>query len=209
MKKLYTNEDELVKMAQMGNEEALEKLINNYSGLINYICQGYFLRDGDKQDLIQEATIGLLEAIKSYNFMAKVKFRNFAFICIKREIDSAVSKSNRKKRQILNNAISIYSNGDKDVNLWGCSFCVGESFLKTEKNVPENIILEKEGLRELRLFLQRELTKLEQKVLDLRLQGFSYKEITHILEIQTKAVDNAVQRIRKKVMHSYKKSGIA
>lgn len=200
-KMLYHNEGELVKLAQLGNEEALEKLLNNYRGFIHYACQNYFLKDGDQQDLVQEATIGLLEAVKAYDFNTKVKFRNFAFLCIKRELDSAVSRSNRKKRQILNNAIPIYSYIDDDHN--GSSFYVGENLIKSEKNTPENSIIEKEGLEELIAFLQKELTRLEQNVLLLRLQGFSYREITCILEIRAKAVDNAIQRIRKKVLNSY------
>jgi RNA polymerase sporulation-specific sigma factor len=205
MKDPYYNENELVVMAQSGDETALEKLICSYMGFIHYIARNYFLKDGDQQDLIQEATIGLLEAIKAYNAETEVKFRNFAFLCIKRELDSAVSKSNRKKRQVLNNAISIYSSTDDDITQAGRSYQIGENFIKTEKDTPENSLLEKEGLRELTVFLQSELTNLEQKVLLLRLQGFSYREITCILEIQSKAVDNAIQRIRKKVMNSYKR----
>lgn len=204
-KMLYYNEGELVKLAQLGNEEALERLLNNYRGFIHYACQNYFLKDGDQQDLVQEASIGLLEAVKAYDFSTNVKFRNFAFLCIKRELDSAVSRSNRKKRQILNNAIPIYSYIDEDNNNFGSSNYVGENLIKTEKNTPENRIIEKEGLEELVCFLQKELTNLEQNVLLLRLQGFSYREITCILEIQAKAVDNAIQRIRKKVLNSYTK----
>ncbi|HOB82691.1 MAG TPA: sigma-70 family RNA polymerase sigma factor [Peptococcaceae bacterium] len=201
----YSNEGELVKLAQVGDEEALEKLINSYRGFIYYICQNYFLKDGDQQDLVQEATIGLLEAIKAYDFNTKVKFRNFAFLCIKRELDSAVTRSNRKKRQILNEAIPIYNHPDDDGNRGGNLFYIGANQLKTEKDTPEESIIEKEELEELILFLQKELTNLEQNVLQLRLQGFSYREITTILEIQTKAVDNAIQRIRRKILNAYTK----
>lgn len=203
MKERYSNEAELVRLAQIGNEEAFEKLVNNYRGFIYYVCQSYFLKDGDQQDLVQEATIGLLEAIKAYDCETKVKFRNFAFLCIKRELDSAVSRSNRKKRQILNEAIPIYNQIEDDSNRIGGPFYVGENFLKTEKDTPENSFIEKEEVEELITFLQKELTNLEQNVLQLRLQGFTYREITTILEIQTKAVDNAVQRIRKKIINAY------
>jgi RNA polymerase sporulation-specific sigma factor len=204
-KNRYSNEAELVKSAQTGDEEALEKLVCSYRGFIYYICQNYFLKDGDQQDLVQEATIGLLEAIKAYDFNTKVKFRNFAFLCIKRELDSAVSRSNRKKRQILNEAIPIYNSVDDDSNRAGGSYYAGENLLKNEKDTPENFFIEKEEVKELIVFLQNELTNLEQNVLQLRLQGFSYREITTILEIQTKAVDNAIQRIRKKIINAYTK----
>jgi RNA polymerase sporulation-specific sigma factor len=116
-----------------------------------------------------------------------------------------VSRSNRKKRQILNEAIPIYNNVDDDSSRTGSSFYVGENLLKNEKDTPENFFIQKEEVKELIIFLQKELTNLEQNVLQLRLQGFSYREITAILEIQTKAVDNAIQRIRKKISNAYTK----
>ena len=201
----HLNEMELIKLAQKGDKRAQERIFKEYLGFIYYICQGYFLRDGEQQDLFQEAAIGLLEAIRAYNFNLNVKFRNFAFLCIKRELDSAVSRSNRKKRQILNNAISIYSNKDDQNNRLDSSYFINEHLIKDENNTPENNFLEKEGLYELIGFLQKELTDLEQDVLMLRLQGFSYREITDILTIQPKAVDNAIQRVRKKISNTYVK----
>ena len=116
-----------------------------------------------------------------------------------------MSRSNRKKRQILNNAISIYSNKDDQNNRLDSSYFINEHLIKDENNTPENNFLEKEGLYELIGFLQKELTDLEQDVLMLRLQGFSYREITDILTIQPKAVDNAIQRVRKKISNTYVK----
>lgn len=205
VKDKYFNEVELLKLAQRGDKRAQERLFKEYRGFIYYICQGYFLKDGDQQDLAQEAAIGLLEAIKAYNFQMNVKFRNFAFLCIKRELDSAVSRSNRKKRQILNNAISIYYNKDECNTRFETSNYISEQLIKDEINTPENNFLEKEGLYELISFLQKELTDMEQEVLLLRLQGFSYREITGILAIQPKAVDNAIQRVRRKITNTYDK----
>ncbi|MBZ4654571.1 MAG: putative polymerase sigma factor [Peptococcaceae bacterium] len=199
------SEEELVQLAQQGNADALEKLLFLYRGFIRYVSQKYYLKDGDQQDLLQEATIGLLEAIKAYDITTKVKFRNFAFLCIKRELDSAVSRSNRKKQQILNEAIPIYAYVDKENARYGTEYYAGDNLLKNEKDTPEANLLEREGLEELIAFLKKELTLLEQKVLMLRLEGRSYREITVILEIQAKAVDNAIQRIRRKVLLAYNK----
>ncbi|MDD2212797.1 MAG: sigma-70 family RNA polymerase sigma factor [Clostridia bacterium] len=205
-KSWYSNETELLKLAQSGDERAQEELLKDYRGFIYYLCKNYFLKDGEQQDLVQEATIGLLEAIKAYDFNKNVKFRNFAFLCIKRELNSAVSRSNRKKRQILNNALSIHSNShDDDSTRFGSSRYAKEHLLKNEKDTPENNFLEKEGVEELIAFLQKKLTCLEQNVLLLRLQGFSYLEITGALAIQPKAVDNAIQRIRRKITNTYDK----
>jgi len=201
----HLNETEFIKLAQRGDKRAQERLFKEYRGFIYYVCQGYFLKDGEQQDLFQEAAIGFLEAIKAFNFNLNVKFRNFAFLCIKRELDSAVSRSNRKKRQILNNAISIYSSKDDCSNRLDAAYFTNEHLLKDENNTPENNFLEKEELFELVGFLQKELTDLEQDVILLRLQGFSYREITDILTIQPKAVDNAIQRVRKKIASTYDK----
>lgn len=201
---LQISEEELVVLAQKGSTEALERLLYLYRGFVRYVCQKYYLKDGDQQDLLQEATIGLLEAIKAYDYKTKVKFRNFAFLCIKRELDSVVSRSNRKKRQILNNAIPIYSFVEEENSRYGTEYYSGENFMKNDKDTPEAALIAREGLQELMEFLNRELTLLEQKVLYLRIEGRSYREITSILEIQTKAVDNAIQRIRRKVLVAYR-----
>lgn len=198
------SEEDLVWHAQQGEREALEQLLLRYRGFMRYVCQRYYLKDGDQQDLLQEAAIGLLEAIKAYNHNTKVKFRNFAFICIKRELDSVVSRSNRKKRQVLNNALPIYSYVEEENARYGSEYYTGENLMKSDKDTPESAIIAREGLRELLEFLQRELTLLEQKVLFLRIEGRSYREITDILEIRSKAVDNAIQRIRRKVTMAYR-----
>lgn len=200
----HLSEEELVLCAQQGDNDALERLLYLYKGFVRYVCRKYYLRDGDQQDLLQEANIGLLEAVKAYDYQAKIKFRNFAFICIKRELDSAVSRTNRKKRQVLNNAIPIYAYVEEENIRYGTEYYSGENFMKSDKETPEGTLIAREGLQELLDFLQRELTHLEQKVLFLRIEGRTYREITSILAIQTKAVDNAIQRIRKKVMTSYK-----
>jgi RNA polymerase sporulation-specific sigma factor len=199
----HLSEEELVLCAQQGDDDALERLLYIYRGFIRYACQKYYLKDGDQQDLLQEATIGFLEAIKAYDYETKVKFRNFAYICIKRELDSAISRSNRKKRQILNNAIPIYAYVEEENSRYGSEYYTGENLMRSTKDTPEEALIAREEVQELIGFLQKQLTNLELKVLFLRIEGLSYREITNTLEIQTKAVDNAIQRIRKKVMLAY------
>jgi len=201
--KFNCSEEELVMLAQQGNDAALEKILQNYRGFIRYVCQRYYLKDGDEQDLLQEASIGLLEAIKAYDYSSEVKFRNFAFICIKRELDSVISRSNRKKRQILNNAIPIYAYVEEENNRYGSEYYSGENLMKCDEDTPEDALIAAEELQELRQFLNKELTDLEQKVLVLRIEGCSYREVTEVLGIRSKAVDNAIQRIRRKVLSAY------
>ncbi|MFZ7104372.1 MAG: sigma-70 family RNA polymerase sigma factor [Peptococcaceae bacterium] len=193
-------EEQLVKLAQDGDSLALENLIKIYQGLMYYICDKYFLRDGEKEDLMQEAAIGLIEAVKAYNPESGKKFKNFAILCITREINSCIKRSNRKKHQILNEAIPIYAyaeNEDERLGI-GVQNWIDRSF-KDESLTPEALLVEQETLNEIMYTVNSSLSDMEKQVLRLRINGHSYNEITLKLNLQTKSVDNAVQRIRKKI----------
>lgn len=193
-------DDELIKFFRNGDELALDILFKNYKGFIYYICNKYYLKDGEKEDLFQEATIGFFEAVRDYQPSCGKKFRNFAFLCVTRELDSCIKKSNRKKHQILNDAIPIYSFSEYEEERLGITpniYC--DKVLEDTSQNPEEMIIEKESIRELLKKINAMLSDLERQVLKLRIKGLSYKEITKILNLQTKAVDNAIQRIRKKI----------
>lgn len=193
-------EENLVLMAQEGDSMALETLIKGFQGFLNYICDKYYLKGGDKDDLIQEANIGLLEAIETYQIDSGKKFRNFAFLCVKRELDSCILKYNRKKHSILNDAIPIFAHADKEEERTGYSYQVSvDRLIKDNTPSPEALIVEKESLSELLSCINSILSDLEREVLFLRITGLSYSEITTKLNLQTKSVDNAVQRIRRKI----------
>jgi len=193
-------EENLVLMAQEGDSMALETLIKGFQGFLNYICDKYYLKGGDKDDLIQEANIGLLEAIEAYQIDSGKKFRNFAFLCVKRELDSCILKYNRKKHSILNDAIPIFAHADKEEERTGYSYQVSvDRLIKDNTPSPEALIVEKESLSELLSCINSILSDLEREVLFLRITGLSYSEITTKLNLQTKSVDNAVQRIRRKI----------
>lgn len=185
----------------MGDKDALEYLIKIYQGLLYYICDKYYLKDGEKDDLVQEATIGLIEAVNAYKFEEKgKKFKNFAILCIRREIDSCIKRSNRKKHQILNEAIPIYSYAESEEERTGVGYQTNvDRILKDQNPTPEALILEKERINELLSQVNSNLSEMEKQVLKLRIKGHSYNEITLQLNLQTKSVDNAVQRIRKKI----------
>ena len=194
------SEENLVLMAQKGDSMALETLIKGFQGFLNYICDKYYLKGGDKDDLIQEANIGLLEAIEAYQIDSGKKFRNFAFLCVKRELDSCILKYNRKKHSILNDAIPIFAHADKEEERTGYSYQVSvDRLIKDNTPSPEALIVEKESLSELLSCINSILSDLEREVLFLRITGLSYSEITTKLNLQTKSVDNAVQRIRRKI----------
>jgi RNA polymerase sporulation-specific sigma factor len=193
------SEEALVKMAQEGDNYALEQLIELYQGLLYFLTEKYYLKDGDRDDLLQEATIGLLEAIQAFK-PGNVKFKNFVILCVKRELDSCIKRSNRKKHQILNNAIPIYSFAENEEERTGNGYQTYlDRVLRDESPSPETIFIEKETLSELMFLVNSVLSDMEKQVLKLRVGGHSYNEITLKLNLQNKSVDNAIQRIRKKM----------
>lgn len=192
------DEAEVIEAAKAGDEMAMEYLLERYQGLLGHICEKYFLRDGERDDLMQEAMIGFVQAVQDYNPESGKQFKNFAFLCVKRELDSCVKRSNRKKHMILNDAVPInYTNGEDEV--------VENEALLMERDktgsviTPESLMLEKESCVETSSILADILSKLEYKVLIMRLMGYSYNEITLLLQLENKSVDNAMQRIRKKL----------
>ena len=95
---------EVIEAARAGDELAMEYLLKHYQGLMSYICDKYYLKDGERDDLMQEAMIGFVQSVKSYKPENGKQFKNFAYLCIKRELDSCVKRSNRKKHMVLNDA---------------------------------------------------------------------------------------------------------
>lgn len=198
------SEENLIKMSKKGDELALEQLIKLYQGLLYFLCDKYYLKDGDREDLLQEATIGLIEAVRAYNPNCGRKFKNFAILCITRELDSCIKRSNRKKHQILNSAIPIFSFADnEDEKSWSSYQMFLDRMLKDHSPSPEDLLIEKEVIIELLRTVNSALSDMEKKVLHLRINGHSYNEITVKLNLQNKSVDNAIQRIRKKVDNKY------
>ena len=193
------DEAEVIEAAKAGDEAAMEYLLEKYQGLLGHICEKYFLRDGERDDLMQEVMIGFVQAVHDYNPESGKQFKNFAFLCVKRELDSCVKRSNRKKHMILNEAVPInYTNGEDE------EIAENEALLmERDKSgniiTPENLMIEKESCVETSSVLADILSKLEYKVLIMRLMGYSYNEITLLLQLENKSVDNAMQRIRKKL----------
>ncbi len=193
------DEAEVIEAAKAGDERAMEYLLERYQGLLGHICEKYFLRDGERDDLMQEAMIGFVQAVQDYNPESGKQFKNFAFLCVKRELDSCVKRSNRKKHMILNDAVPInYTNGEDEEMVENEALLMERD--KTGSVItPESLMLEKESCVETSSILADILSKLEYKVLIMRLMGYSYNEITLLLQLENKSVDNAMQRIRKKL----------
>jgi len=148
--------------------------------------------------------IGFVQSVKSYKPESGKQFKNFAYLCIKRELDSCVKRSNRKKHMVLNDAVSIsaYNNSESEEQVEDKSAYLIERDASGAIVSPENTIVERESYNEIMHKITEILSKMELNVLLMRMMGMSYNEITLALQLENKSVDNAVQRIRKKVNKS-------
>jgi len=186
--------EETLRDAKGGNQDAMEVVINNYKGFVRMNAKNYFLLGAEKEDLIQEGTIGLLKAIKAYDTDKAASFKTFATICVKRQIITAIKKANSNKNKALNTSIGI-ENENKETNR-EVDYSRGLKSYRTYN--PEELALSKEQVGGLRNHLELKLSPLETKVFQYMVKGYSYKEIAEVMDEKVKAIDNAIQRIKRK-----------
>ena len=173
------SESEIVSRAQQGDKEAEEFLLEKYRKNVLIRARSYYLVGGDNEDLIQEGMIGLLKAIWDF----------------RPDRETAISSANRQKHMPLNNSVSIYAAVSEEEPQ---NIIIDR--LAAKKNVEPGVALIKtEELEQLMIDVKRELSNLEKKVLAYYIQGASYDEISRALDCGNKSVDNALQRIRKKI----------
>ncbi|MGL5903911.1 MAG: sigma-70 family RNA polymerase sigma factor [Cetobacterium sp.] len=182
-----------VMLAKNGDSEAMEKVFLKYKNDILRNSRNLYIKGGDVDDLLQEGYIGLIKAIKSYDDSREVCFSTFANLCIKRQIITAVKSSNSNKNLKLNTSII----GDKDINLEDLA-----QYSKPSLNYhsPEDILLGKELVNMLGDFLNDNLTPLEKKVFYYLCKQYRYNEIAELLNEPSKKIDNAIQRVKKKIL---------
>ena len=186
------NDLQLQKLSAQGERLAEEALAERYMRQVRCCARPFVLAGGDSEDLIQEGMFGLISAIRQFNPEAGVSFRTFAEHCIKMRLLSAVKSASRLKHFPLNDGISLEQlTEDSSSQLSATS----EIF----RNSPEVLVLARESKEELYALFSRCLSRLEKSVLSLYLDGFSYSEIAARLNKDPKAIDNAVQRIRRKL----------
>ena len=181
--------DEQLAILSKTDSQALEVLMDRYKILINSQARKYFLHDGDMEDLVQEAMIGLFKAVMSYN--GKSNFKTYAYTCIKNNLVTAVKKSNTDKNRSMIDyvSLSVKEGDDEDKTL----------LLSDFNFEPEKNYIEQESVLETRETINKTLSKFENIILSLYLQGFSYEDIAKRTEKNKKSIDNAIQRITKKL----------
>ncbi len=180
--KAQYSDETLCSLAASGDRIAEEVLVMRYHRLVRICARPFFLAGGDSEDLIQEAMFGLLKAIREFDPARDVSFRTFAEVCIRNRIRTVVSAAGRDKHAPLNNSVPL------------------ESLLLDITLSPEDSLIDKEAEDERLCRLRTFLSPFERKILSLYLSGLSYSEIAQKVGRSSKSVDNAVQRIRRKVV---------
>ena len=199
MKSVYTTQnptadEALCSLAASGDRIAEEALVMRYNRLVRVCARPYFLAGGDSEDLIQEGMVGLLNAIREYDPGKGSSFRTYAETCIRNRILSAIRAAARDKHTPLNHYVSYETpllDGNTD------SYPLSAS--RQPQQNPEDMLISREERRERLGTLKGQLSGFEAQILDLYLRGLSYVEIASEVDRSPKAVDNAVQRIRRKV----------
>ena len=187
----------LIALAKQGDPTAYNRIVTRYQGFVRLKASSYFLAGGDADDLIQEGLIGLYKAIRDYRTDRESSFRNFAELCITRQIITAVKTATRNKHTPLNHYVSFSgpAGGGSDDD----APTLDEQIAGPSVDDPASRVVSTEELRSLVGCLSTALSQLEASVLSLYLDGRSYEEIGGRLGCDTKTVDNALQRVKRKV----------
>ena len=190
------SDEQLAELSNKGNNEALDFLLKKYSVLVRKKARTYFLVGADHEDIVQEGMIGLFKAVRSYNPDKQSGFRGFADLCITRQMITAIKCATRQKHTPLNTYISL----DRPLYDEEYEVTLMDVLSGNEKIAnPEDIIISQEQYESMEQNLAKELSSFERDVLAYYLQGKTYQEIGDILGKNYKSIDNALQRIKKKI----------
>lgn len=189
------SDEELIAESKSGNGFATEVLLERYRNFVRSRTRTYFLIGADKEDIIQEGMIGLYKAIRDFKTDANTSFKSFAELCIIRQIITAIKTATRQKHIPLNSYISL----NKPINDEENDRVFLEMFSGREMLNPEEIMIDKERFYSIEEKLSKILSKLELRVLTKYLEGKSYTEIALQIGKTEKSIDNALQRIKRKI----------
>lgn len=195
MFKVFSDE-ELALLAQKGNDNALDLLMKKYGSIVRKKARTYFLIGADHEDIVQEGMIGLFKAVRDFSVDKQSGFRGFAELCITRQMITAIKTATRMKHSPLNSYVSLNRPLYEEEYEMTLLDVLGEN----EKVVnPEEIMINREQYEDTERKLSKLLSDFEKKVLNYYLEGKSYQEIGEILKRDSKSIDNALQRIKRKI----------
>ena len=190
---------QLVMRARNGDQSALDQLMRRYTGFVRLKASSYFLAGGDSEDLVQEGLIGLYKAVRDFRADKETSFRSFAELCVTRQIITAIKTATRFKHAPLNSYVSFSQTpAGQDAD----SECtLGDALPGPSVDEPSICVISTEELQSLVFCLGTGLSKLESDALRLYLEGSSYEEMADELGCDTKTIDNALQRVKRKVLN--------
>ncbi|NWN96056.1 MAG: RNA polymerase sporulation sigma factor SigH [Bacillus sp. (in: Bacteria)] len=189
------DDEQLVEMVHKGDSEALDYLIHKYRQFVRAKARSYFLIGADREDIVQEGMIGLFKAIRDYKDDKSSSFKAFAELCITRQIITAIKTATRQKHIPLNSYVSL----DKPVYDEESDRTLMDMLTETKSLDPEELIINQEEFDHIEIKMAELLSDLEREVLALYLDGQSYQEISGELNRHVKSIDNALQRVKRKL----------
>jgi len=189
---------QLLMRMRNGDERAREVLIQRYTGFVRMKASSYFIAGGEPEDLVQEGLIGLCKAMRDFRADKETSFRSFAELCVTRQIITAIKTATRYKHAPLNTYVSFSQtpagqDPDSDVTL-------GDALPGSHVHDPSVAVISTDELKSLVFCLGTGLSPLEADALRMYLEGSSYEEMAEVLDCDTKAIDNALQRVKRKIL---------
>ena len=190
------SDDEVALLAQGGDGQALVYLLDKYKNFVRARARSYFLIGADHEDIVQEGMIGLYKAIRDYKADKQTSFRAFAELCVKRHIITAIKTATRQKHVPLNSYVSLNKplyDEESDRTLM--------DVIEGRVTNPEDLFISQEEVNHIHEQIDVLLSDLEKQVLEAFMDGKSYQEIAVMLDRHVKSIDNALQRVKRKLMH--------
>lgn len=188
-------DEEIIKMIKLGNQDAQDYVLDKYKTLVKTKSRAYFLIGADREDIIQEGMIGLYKAIRDFQDNKHTSFRVFAELCINRQIITAIKAATRQKHIPLNSYISLnkpaYEDDSEQTYL--------DMLKEMELSNPETVLIGQEDKNFIESHMGKILSDFESRVLSFYLQGKTYYEIAKMIGKPEKSIDNALQRVKKKI----------
>ena len=187
-------DEDVVLLAQAGDGQALAYLLNKYKNFVRSKARSYFLIGADHEDIVQEGMIGLYKAIRDFQPSRLASFRSFAELCVKRQIITAIKAATRQKHVPLNSYVSLNKplyDEESDRTLL--------DVIEGRVTNPEELYISQEDLARIQTQISEVLSDLERQVLDAFMDGKSYQEIAELLGRHVKSIDNALQRVKRKL----------
>lgn len=190
------SDEEIVELSVAGDKNATEYIFDKYKNFVKAVVRMYFLVGADRDDVVQEGMIGLFKAIRDFDNTKQASFKSFAEICIRRQVLTAIKNATRQKHIPLNSYISLSRPAYDDE---GAEDTLLDTLSVYEHSDPEELFIGKENIESLGCKIEKNLSKLEKEVLRMYLAGISYQEIAAKMNRPAKSIDNALQRVKKKL----------